>query len=63
MIFTLLTFAATQNYHLWENWVIRCVTLILLAVTVMFVVTNSSFKKVNTGEERVSLIDENVASA
>lgn len=39
------------------------VTLILLAVTVMFVVTNSAFKKVNTVEERVSLIDENLAPA
>lgn len=39
------------------------VTLILLAGTVMFVVTNSAFKKENTGEERVSLINENLASA
>ena len=39
------------------------VILILLAGTVMFVVTNSAFKKVNTGEEQVSLINENLASA
>ena len=29
----------------------------------MFVVTNSAFKKVNTGEEQVSLINESLASA
>ena len=34
------------------------ITLIILAGTVMFVVTNSAFKRVDTDEERVSLMND-----
>lgn len=34
------------------------VTLVLLAGVVMFVVTNAAFRRINTEEEHVSLINE-----
>ena len=34
------------------------ILLVVLAGTVLFVVTNSAFKRVNTDEERVSLIND-----